>query len=639
VFSISTALKKNGTLAVTDLDLQLMREQINQIKTAGALPDNADYLFDELNQLEGLIGEASEDEMTCPTTVCKTRCRTVVTLKHGRFSAREVVRQKTTESGDTQPIPSCELARLVAPGCRYGYDLVAHVGLESFLFGRRLQGSHQNLRADGPSIDIPTSSLDELRRRFLFYLGQVHRHAAPVLRESLSQAGDRTWLIDGTLEPGTPVFFGVQDAASAILLGCWKIPTENADAMAPCLEEAARDYGQPDRVLHDLSNAMSLACQRALPDVPHDVCHFHFVRDVGEGLLTQPQKALSNRLRSLKLQVRLREQRKTQTDWLREHDGAPEAELTLQQLLRGEPLTVTWSESLGREVLFAFHFWMLDYAADGKRQGFPFDPYFLYFHRRLIRGHDALERLLSRPAVKAHAPKTLFNLFDQLKRYRADPQIIAAATHGETAFREFDRLRTTLQLSADGTSPMHHGYDLPANQRQQVREALDVLCDDYRQRIECSSDEVERSVCRIILLHVEKYLPQLLPPTGQDHDNVRTTNQLEGHWGEAKRACRQTQGRRKLTRSFDALPAELMLIPNLRNSKYIDIVLGGSLDHLATKFAEANSNGSSYATWRQTNTSLNLGRIPSRILRQPDFVEHVTEVYTDQCRAKHRKAA
>lgn len=616
-----------------------MREQINQIKTIGALPDDVEYLFDKLNQLELLTGKVSEGEITCPTTVCKTRCRTVVTLKHGRFSAREVVRQKTTASGETQPIPSCELAHLVAPGCRYGYDLVAHVGLESFLFGRRLQGIHENLRAEGLSIDIPTSSLDELRRRFLFYLGQVHRHAAPVLRESLSQADGRTWLIDGTLEPGTPVFFGVQDAASAILLGCWKIPTENADAMAPCLEEMAHDHGQPDRILHDLSNAMSLACQQALPDVPHDVCHFHFVRDVGEGLLTQPQKTLSNRLRSLKLQVHLREQRKTQTDWLREHAGAPEAELILQQLLRGEPLTVTWSESLGREVLFAFHFWMLDYAADGKRQGFPFDPYSLYFHRRLIRGHDALGRLLSRPAVKAHAPKTLFNLFDQLQRYRMDPQIMAAAAHCETAFREFDRLRTILQLCADGTSPMHHGYDLPANQRQQVREALDVLCDEHRQRIKYCSDEVERSICETILSHVEKYLPQLLPPIEQEHDNVRTTNQLEGHWGEAKRACRQTQGRRKLTRTFDALPAELMLIPNLRNSQYVDIVLGGSLDHLAAKFAEANSSDSSYASWRLTNTSLNLGRVPSRILRQPDFIEHVTEVYDHQCRAEHRKVA
>ena len=40
-------------------------------------------------------------------------------------------------------------------------------------------------------------------------------------------------------EPGTPVFFGVQEARSAILLGCWKIPTENADDMVPCLKEIA----------------------------------------------------------------------------------------------------------------------------------------------------------------------------------------------------------------------------------------------------------------------------------------------------------------------------------------------------------------------------------------------------------------
>jgi len=618
-----------------------MHEQIDQIKASGTLPGDAEYLFDELDQLEGLTGEVSEDEMTCPTTVRKTRRRKVVTLKYGRFFAREVVREKKTESGETQPVPSCDLARLVAPGCQYGYDVVAHVGLESFLFGRRLQEIQQNLQADEPSLHLPTSSLDELRRRFLFYLGQVHRHAAPVLRESLPQADGRTWLIDGTLEPGTPVFFGVQDAASAILLGCWKIPTENADAMTPCLKETAHDYGRPNRILHDLSSAMSLACQTAFPDVPHDVCHFHFARDVGDDLMAQPQKALSNRLRSLKLQLRLREQRKTQTDWLREHDGEPKAALILQQLLRGEPLTATWNETLGREVLLAFHFWMLDYAADGSRQGFPFDPYFLYFHRRLIRGHDALGRLLSRPAVQAHAPRptALFNLHDQLERYLTDPQIIAAASHYETAFREFDRLRTTLQLCADGTSPMHHGYDLTADQQQQVREALDALCDDYRQRIECCSDEAERDVCRIILSHVEKYLPQLLPPTGPGRDNVRTTNQIEGHWSESKRDCRHTQGRRKLTRSFNALPAELMLIPNLRKSEYINVVLGGSLDHLATKFAEANSNGCSYASWRQTNTSLNLGRIPSRLLRENNFVSHLIEIYDGQCRAKNKQAA
>lgn len=602
------------------------------------MPKAAEYLFDGADLLEGGAGEAGAGETTSSAKVCKTRRRSVVALQYGSFSAREVVRSKTAESGRTRAVGSRKLAQIAPPACRYGYDVAAHVGLESFLFGRRLGEIQQNLQAEF-SIRIPASSLDELRRRFLFYLGRVHRRAAPALRRRLSQTGSRTWLIDGTLEPGTPVFFGIQDGGSAILLGCWKIATENADAMAPCLEHAACEFGRPDRVLHDLSNAMSLACQRAMPEVPHNVCHFHFARDVGEGLLAEPQKALSNRLRSLKLQARLREQRKTQTDWLRQHRGSPEAALILQNLLRAEPLSVAWSESLGREVLFAFHFWMLDYAADGQRQGFPFDPHFLYFHRRLLRGRDALARLLTRPAVRAHAPQALFNLHHQLERYAADPQIIAATTHYETAFGEFDRLRRALQLSADGPSPMRYGYDLPPIEQQHVGEELKLLCDDYRQRIESCTSDVQRKVCRILLSHVEKHLPRLLPATGVGRDNARTTNQLESCWAESKRACRHTQGRRKLTRTFDALPAELMLTANLRNPQYIEVVLGGSLDHLASKFAEANSDGASYASWRRANPSLNVGRIGRRILRQNDFLDRVTDLFHDQCRAKNTKAA
>ena len=94
-----------------------------------------------------------------------------------------------------------------------------------------------------------------------------------------------------------------------------------------------------------------------------------------------------------------------------------------------------------------------------------------------------------------------------------------------------------------------------------------------------------------------------------------------------------------MTRSFNALPAELMLIPNLRNPEYINIVLDGSLDSLAAKFAEANLHGSSYATWRKTNTSLNVGRIPSRILRKEDFVDQLIDIYYKQCHAHNTQAA
>jgi hypothetical protein len=646
VCSTSIPLKKNGTLAIADLALRLAQGQMAQLRAAAELPDQAQYTFDilqemaESNQTADSLSALSEPESEAPGRVQKTTHRTVVTLKYGRLTAREVVRRTSGPNGQMSSRQSSELARLVAPGCRYGYDLIAYVGCESFLNGRRLNEIQRDLEQRSPSLQLPLSSLDELRRRFLFNVGEVHRQAAPRLRDALTREGGLTWLIDGTLEPGTPLFFGVQEPRSAILLGCRKIPTENAEDISPCLKLMAQQYGVPRRILHDLSTAMSLACHTALPHVPQQVCHFHFASDVGDDLLAAPQQALSGRFRELGLQVQLREQRKTQTEWLRDHAGATGATLILQRLLRGESWTQTWDTALRREVLLAFHFWMLDYAADGGRQGFPFDPHALYLHRRLIRGHEALTRLLSRTEVATAAPLTLLNLHNHLTRYRQDPQIVQAARHYEIAFREFDRLRTILRLASQGGSPMHHGYDLTSGQDHQIQAELNTIQAEYRQRVADCSDENERSACRIVLTHVEKYLPYLLPPNGfGSGEGVRTTNTLEGYWSETKRGCRHLQGRRKLTRSFEALPAELMLIPNLHRAEYVQIVLDGSLEHLAAKFAEAQSQSPSYAGWRTTNRSLNLGRLPTRILRQTGFLEHLIKIYDSQCQPKYRRPA
>ncbi len=82
------------------------------------------------------------------------------------------------------------------------------------------------------------STLWELQRKFLFYLGHLHRQAAASIRKYLDGQGETTWLLDGTVEPGTPVFLGIEDAASGLLLGGWKVPSENVDDIASCLNEA-----------------------------------------------------------------------------------------------------------------------------------------------------------------------------------------------------------------------------------------------------------------------------------------------------------------------------------------------------------------------------------------------------------------
>ncbi len=212
------------------------------------------------------------------TQVQKTTCRQVVTRELNAFAAVEVVRT----TGDCQLRHSPLLAGLVPKGGKYGYDLIAHVGVQTFLEGRCLQDIAARLRP----LCIPFSSLHDLAMKFLYYFGHLHRQSAtPLLREWFEQRGRSTWLMDATVEPGTPLYFGLLDAESGLCLDAWKIATENADEIIPCLHEATERFGRPQEALHDLGDAMAAACEAVWGEaVVHRACHFHLLRDIGEDL-------------------------------------------------------------------------------------------------------------------------------------------------------------------------------------------------------------------------------------------------------------------------------------------------------------------------------------------------------------------
>ena len=556
------------------------------------------------------------DQAPHGTRVQKTTRRQIVTLQLARFEAVEVVRTAPHEVGHLRS----PLADLVPKGGTYGYDVMSHIGCETFLRGRPLQAVAQELPQP-----IPFSSLYDLQQKFLFYLGHLHREATPQLAAYLQQRGGSTWLIDGTIEGDTPMYFGVHDAQDNFLLGTWKIPTENADAITPCLVEAADRFGRPQRVLHDLSKAMAEACKRLGENVPHTVCHFHLLRDVGQDLYAGPQAALRELVRRLKLQARLKEQRSGQTEWLRDHLEHPRV---LADLLSGSR-TKTAGETLGREVLLAFHQWILDYPHDGRRQGFPFDPYLLFFHRRVVRAAVAVERLLKEPGLRSQTPRVLRNFAEMLRTYLDDPQVVAASSQYEAACQLFERLRTVLRLSAQGDHPLHERYVLGETETQDVRQALETLQVECREQSRAAADKTRRDRYQVVVDHLERYEGHLFAAEDADCQE-RTTNQLEGFWGASKRRCRQRHGRCQLTRDFQSLPADYMLVGNLDNPVYVELVLG-ELSALPRKLAEAGRTAGPWTRWRQAQQPLRAGRLPRRLVRAENFLDTLVVTYQDRC--------
>jgi len=215
--------------------------------------------------------------------VPKTRTRTVVTLAHGAFEARET-RQACGASPSSCPtVGSATLARLVKPRRRYGYDLVVHAGLARSLHAQQREAIRTELR-EGHDIDLATGTVSGLCDQFLDYLEALHGYRAPALRAAMSKTGYSLHL-DATCEAGKGGLFVTIDGLRGWVLGAAHIPSENHAYLAPVIAKTVALFGDPLAALRDLGEAGAKAVaplrERGIRDL---LCYFHFLRALGKKL-------------------------------------------------------------------------------------------------------------------------------------------------------------------------------------------------------------------------------------------------------------------------------------------------------------------------------------------------------------------
>lgn len=95
-----------------------------------------------------------------------------------------------------------------------------------------------------------------------------------------------------------------------------------------------------------------------------------------------------------------------------------------------------------------------------------------------------------------------------------------------------------------------------------------------------------------VLKYLKKYASQLvghvieLPGKSAPLVASRTNNPAEHRFKRLKQGVRRKVGLKKLTRQVQAMRAEALLVPNLWDAEYVEIVLNGSLSNLATELSQ-----------------------------------------------------
>ena len=212
-----------------------------------------------------------------------------------------------------------EEGRIALPQHEFGLDVVALVGALRYQQHRSVPEIHRDLLARGLAVcqRTTTNLLDRYDELLAVRLGDSRR-----LRALLAEQGRVVLAIDG-LQPdvGHEVLWVVRDCLSGeVLLAASLLSSARAD-LAELIGRAKRDLGLVGRagrrargsaaaatievagVVSDGQHSVRDAVAAALPGVPHQLCHFHYLREAARPVYEadrHAKKELKKRVRGVR---------------------------------------------------------------------------------------------------------------------------------------------------------------------------------------------------------------------------------------------------------------------------------------------------------------------------------------------------
>ena len=567
----------------------------------------------DIQSTAGALVRVNERQLPCcvcggPMNVLKTILHSGKTLAHGSFLARETVLKCATgckQDGRKVTRRQPELADLLVPRSASGYDMMAHVGVCRFIRYHQREAIRDELsRAYG--LTLATGEVSMLAQRFLTYLHALHIARAPELRTRLEQDGGWPMHVDATGEAGRGTLLVVWAGWRHWVLGSWKIPSENAEAILPRLRSIQEHFGTPCGIMRDLGQAVIRACLAFVKDMDVPIriwgCHFHLVRDVGKDLLADSYDRLRCLLREHAVRGRLRAMARALSRTL-----GTDLEPARKQVEDWMKATPNGSHQVpagraGIAVARALVQWVLDYPTDGCDEGFPFDVPYLDLFERCHKACRALEAFLRNPPDDIKARDSLEGLH-RIVVVSRQPAFASPVRILDYRRGLLTQLRAALRIEAKPqracSRPLQPGPASPEaiQEARAVKEALDQLVVSLRdRRPQRGPGEDAREAIDVILDHIERHGDTLsghaiaLPPHlgGGVRLVDRTNMSLENFFGLAKHGERKRSGRKNLAADLESLPGSAPLARNLLRPDYVQI-LCGSLDQLPKAFAELDA--------------------------------------------------
>ncbi len=515
----------------------------------------------------------------------KTDTKTMITLHIGKFNAH--LTSLICRHCENETVYLChEPQTLVPQFCNVGYDVLVYVGRN--IYEKYRTAREISIDLQSKNIFLSNSEIYFLAKKFLTYLEIAHQESGPKIKKFIQENGGYILHIDGTCNGKSQHLITVIDAISGFVLDSIKIPTENSTQIIPMLQKIRETYGKPLAVVSDMGRALILALTTVFNNIPHFICHFHFLRDIGKDLLLSDYDVIRKQLQAYGISSILHKHIRSF-----EEKTSKDTQIT-EQFFANFSADKSSDIRLCESSLNIFCQSLIQWALKGKTQGngygFPFDRPYLIFYQRLIIVYHSLSKV-SKSSLPNNPKyiKTVLKLMEEIEPLVYDNACQAIMTNLLEKIDVFDKLREVMRIAPiDGKKGLNDSGQ--ANEIKTIEKGVKTF---YSWLVgKYSEDGNYKKMIKQIKTYWKKLFsdPIKVKICGKDEkiQPQRTNNIMEQFFRKLKRIFLRKSGSNSMTETLETILPSVTFVNNLKNDQYLKILLNGK-ETLEERFADIDS--------------------------------------------------
>lgn len=353
--------------------------------------------------------------------------------------------------------------------------------------------------------------------------------------------------LDGTGESGDDVVFVAKESETGITMDAQIIPTESKEHIVHFLKEQKTSFGEPIVVIRDMSKQIRDAVTEVFPDVKQQICHYHYVKNLGKILFKEKYADFRKDIINLNVLCKLKKIKKEISS-----SGIETEDVIIQT-------EKYWTLLLIENIL----------SIREKSSDYPFTLPYLEIIERIKNIYDMIKKVTCWNKKNNMFVKEVIYLSDQLQIIMENKNISSKQAVIQKIWNWFERIRVVLRI---GRNLSERECNNETSNAKIIKQKMNKIIREIKKEAISQDKELKRAADQIVhnyKKHSEELFVEVKDISGKVVNILRDNNiQERGHrW--SRMHIRRRTGRSRTTNEMAKYGALLAIFSNMENEIYV----------------------------------------------------------------------